>query len=150
MKSAEPPLPAHIQQILDDNAAMKKRLADLEAGGNLQSLTKRATEAGLPESEGATIQKALSGDKEAVEKLLEFIKTATAAAKVGGVFKEFGASGGTGVVSTAYDELAGLAKAIMKSDPKMTFPVAFAKVYEDPANIEIVKRERGENRPAAA
>jgi hypothetical protein len=150
MKAAEPALPAHIQQIIDDNAKMAKRLAELEAGGSLVALTKQATDAGLPESEAATIQKALGGDKEAVEKLLGFIKTAQAAAKAGGVFKEFGSSTGTGVVSTAYDELAELAKALQKSDPKMTFPTAFAKVYEDPANIEIVKRERGENRPAAA
>lgn len=150
MKSAEPPVPAYIAKLMSDNEAMTKRLVELEAGGSLVALTKQATEAGLPESEGLTIQKALSGDKTAVEKLLGFIKQAAAAAKVGGVFKEFGASGGTGVVSTAYDELSELAKVMVKADPKLTFPAAFAKVYEDPANVEIVKRERGENRPAAA
>lgn len=150
MKSAEPPVPAHIQKMMDDNAAMAKRLAELEAGGSLVALTKQATDAGLPETEGATIQKALTGDKTAVEKLLSFVKTATAAAKAGGVFKEFGTSSGTGVVATAVDELNELAKAVQKLDPKMSFPQAFAKVYEDPANIEIVKRERGENRPSAA
>lgn len=150
MKSAEPPMPAHIAKIMADNEAMAKRLAELEAGGSLSALTKQATDAGLPESEGATIQKALSGDKAAVEKLLGFIKQASAAAIAGGVFKEFGSGSGTGVVSTAYDELAALAKTLQKADTKLSFPAAFAKVYEDPANIEIVKRERDQNRPAAA
>lgn len=147
MKAAEPALPAHIIKMMDDNAVMAKRLAELEAGGSLVTLTKQATEAGLPESEGATIQKALNGDKTAVEKLLGFIKAATEQAKVGGVFKEFGSSSGTGVVNTAYDELTVKAKELQKNDPKMSFPAAFAKVYEDPTNSEIVKRERGENRP---
>lgn len=150
MKSAEPPVPAHIQKIMDDNATMAKRLAELEAGGSLVALTKQATDAGLAESEGATIQKALAGDKAAIEKLLGFIKSATEQAKLGGVFKEFGSSSGTGVVTGAYEELAALAKSLKKSDPKLSDAQAFAKVYEDPANIEIVKRERGENRPAAA
>jgi hypothetical protein len=147
MKAAEPALPANIQKIMDDNAAMAKRIADLEAGGNLVALTKQATEAGLPESEGATIQKALSGDKTAVEKLLGFVKSATAAAKAGGVFKEFGTTHGTGVADTPYDKLSELAKGLQKADPKLSFPAAFAKVYEDPANMELVKAERGENRP---
>ena len=147
MKAAEPALPAHIQKIFDDNAAMAKRLADLEAGGSLVTLAKQATDAGLPEAEGATIQKALGGDKAAVEKLVGFVKTANAAAVAGGVFKEFGINHGTGVQSTAYDELMAKAEELRKADSKLTQAAAFAKVYEDPANVEIVKRERGENRP---
>lgn len=147
IKSAEPALPAHIQKMFDDNIAMAKRLADLEAGGSLVALTKQAVDAGLPEAEGATIQKALGGDKAAVEKLVGFVKTAHAAAIAGGVFKEFGSGSGTGVVTTAYDELVVKADQLRKTDSKLTAAAAFAKVYEDPANIEIVKRERGENRP---
>lgn len=150
IKAAEPALPAHIQKVMDDNAAMAKRIADLEAGGNMAALTKQAQELGLPDTEAATLQKAYSGDKAAVDKILGFVKTAQAAAKVGGVFKEFGAAGGTGVDSTPYNELETKAKELQKADPKLTFAKAFAKVYEDPANIEIVKRERGENRPTAA
>ena len=56
---------------------------------------------------------------------------------------------GAGVETTAYDELTVLAKNLKKADPKLSDAQAFAKVYEDPANIEIVKRERGQNRPAA-
>lgn len=150
MKSAEPPVPAHIQKIMDDNAAMAKRIADLEGSGNLVEMTKRATDIGLPASEGVTFQKAYAGDREAIDKMAGFIKAATAAAKAGGVFKEFGSSSGTGVITTAYDELVAKAQELQKSDPKLTFPSAFSKVYEDPSNIEIVKRERGENRPSAA
>lgn len=150
MKAAEPSLPAHIQKIMDDNAAMAKRLAELEAGGNLAIMTKRAVELGLPDTEGVTLQKAYAGDKSAVEKLEGFLKSAIATAKTGGVFKEFGISTGTGVVTKAYDELTALAKNLQKTDPKLNFEKAFAKVYEDPANAEIVRREREENRPSAA
>lgn len=147
MKSAEPPLPVHVQKIMDDNEALRKRLEVLEAGGSLASVTKMATEAGLPETEAATVQSALKGDVKAVEKLLGFIKTAQAAAEEGGVFKEFGTAHGAAVTGKAYDELMAKAEELRKGDPKLTQAAAFAKVYEDPANIAIVRRERGENRP---
>jgi hypothetical protein len=150
MKAAEPPVPPHIQKLMDDNAKMAKQLAELQAGGNLAKFQKRAVELNLPETEAITLQKAYSGDPEAIEKLENHMKTLVATAKAGGVFKEFGANGGTGVVTTAYDEIVALAKNLQKTDPKLDFSRAFAKVYEDPANIEIVKRERGENRPAVA
>lgn len=150
MKTAEPALPSHIQKILEDSEKMAKRIAELEAGGSLVALTKQATDAGLAESEGVTIQNALKGDKAAIEKLLGFVKSAIETAKVGGVFKEFGSSSGTGVVTSAYDELAAKAKELQKADSKLSFSQAFAKVYEDPNNIEIVKKERADNRPAVA
>jgi hypothetical protein len=147
MKSAEPALSPDIQRMKDENDALKKRVEMLEGFGDLLSLTKEVTAAGLPESEALTLQKARKGDPDAVMKILGFVKSAHMAAVAGGVFKEFGSSNGTGAVTTAYDELSALAKNLVKIDPKLTFPAAFAKVYEDPANIEIVKRERGENRP---
>jgi hypothetical protein len=150
MKAAAPPVPENIRKILEDNEAMRKRIESLEGSGDLVTLNKRALEVGLSEAEGATIQKALKGDREAVEKLLGFVKQATAAAVAGGVFKEFGTSSGTGVVTSAYDELVAKAAELRKADPKMTSASAFAKAYEDPANADIVKRERGENRPNAA
>lgn len=150
IKAAAPPLPAYVQKLIDDNASMAKRLADIEAGGDLTALAKKAAEIGLPETEAATIQKAMTGDKDAVNKLLDFVKQATAVAKAGGVFKEFGSSTGTGVVSTPYDELVELSKAVRKADPKLSEAQAFTKVYEDPANAEIVRRERAANTPAAA
>lgn len=150
MKAAEPPLPAHIQKIMLDNVAMAKRVAELEAGGNLVEMTKKAVELGLPETEAATLAKAYAGDKEAIEKLMTVTKSALAAARAGGVFKEFGTSGGTGVAETAVDQLNALAKDLQKRETALSFPQAFTKVYEDPSNSEIVKRERAENRPSAA
>ena len=122
------------------NHSMMEKVVDGHFG-------RKATEYGLPESEGVTIQKALNGDSDAIDKLLAYLKMAQAAAKAGGVFKEFGS--GTGVVTTAYDELIGLAKNLRKSNPKLTPAQAFSKVYEDPENEELVRRERGENRPVA-
>jgi hypothetical protein len=149
MKAAEPEVPAYVKKMMDDNAALRKRLDDLTTSGELVSLSKAATDALLPASEAETIQKAYSGDRAAVDKLLGFVKQANATAKAGGVFKEFGSSTGTGVVDTAIEELNVLAKKVAEKDG-ITFAKAFAKVYEDPANVELVKRERSENRPSAA
>jgi hypothetical protein len=149
MKTAEPEIPAFAKKLMEDNAALQKRLDSLLSSGELVTLQKAATDALLPATEAETIQKAYAGDRGAVDKLLGFVKQANAAAKAGGVFKEFGSSAGNGVDGTAYDELSTLAKNLVSKDPTLTFAKAFAKVYEDPANVEIVKRERGENRPAA-
>lgn len=152
MKAAAPALPVEIQKILADNQAMQKRIADLEAGGNLVAFSKRAAELGLPETEAVTLQKARQGDVASIEKLESFLKAATAQAKAGGVFKEFGSSGGDGGnLLTAQDELNELAKKRLVAEPALgSFAKAFAKVYEDPANSELVKKERRENRPQVA
>jgi hypothetical protein len=151
MKAAAPALPPEIQKILDDNAAMAKRISDLEAGGSLVSLAKRATELGMPEAEAVTLQKAYQGDKASVDKLLEFIKSAVEQARLGGVFKEFGSSHGDGNGGDkAIDQLNALAKALAEKDSSLTMAKAFEKVYSDPKNADLVKRERAENRPVAA
>jgi hypothetical protein len=142
-----PDIPHYIQKLLDDNTMLAKRLNALEAGGDLVASCHKAVEYGLPETEGVTIQKAMDGDKEAVVKLLGFIKSAFAAARTGMVFGEFGSGPGHGGPATALDELNVLAKTLQASDPKLSQHQAFAKVYEDPANIELVRRERWENSP---
>ena len=50
---------------------------------------------------------------------------------------------------TAYDQLMIKASEARRADPSLSQAQAFKKVYEDPSNIEIAKRERLENRPAA-
>jgi len=152
LKAAAPALPPEIQQILDQNKAMAKRIEDLESGGSMAVLTKRATELGLAESEAETLAKVRKGDLAAIEKLEGYLKSATAQAKAGGLFKEFGSRIGDSLGgTTAQDELNELAKKRLAAEPALgTFAKAFAKVYEDPANAEIVKRERTENRPQVA
>jgi hypothetical protein len=147
-KSVE--LPEEIKKALADADDLKKRFVAMEEREELHKLEKRASELGLPVAEAATIQKAYKGDKAAVDKLLEVIKQANATARTAGVFKEFGTSHGSGTDGSPMEELNTLAKKLAEKDPSLSFAKAFAKVYEDPANIEIVRRERGQNRPSAA
>lgn len=141
-------LPEHVRKALAEGEELKKRLAALEDDKELATLSKRATDIGLPDDHGAVIQKALRGDKEAVNKLLDLLKAANAAARAGGVFKELGGAGRE-TISKAYDELKTKADELRKRDPGLTEAQAFAKVYADPANADLVKRERAENRPSA-
>jgi hypothetical protein len=69
------------------------------------------------------------------------------------VAKGFNSAGPTRAAvagGSAYDALQAKAAEARKADPKLTQAQAFAKVYEDPSNVEIVKRERADNRPRAA
>jgi hypothetical protein len=49
--------------------------------------------------------------------------------------------------ATAFDELKAKAAELRKTQPNLTEAQAFDKVYTDPANIEIAKRERRESAP---
>jgi hypothetical protein len=53
----------------------------------------------------------------------------------------------TGDSKSAYDQLVDKAEFLRKFEPELTFDQAFARVYTAPANIELAKRERSENRP---
>jgi hypothetical protein len=128
--------------------ALKKRNDELAAAAELTTFTKRAVEIGLGESHGATIQKAYAGDKAAIDTLLGIIKGAGEQARTAGIFKEFGSSTGTAVGDdSAHAQLTAKAAELRKSDPKLSEAQAFAKVYQDPANVALAKRERAENRP---
>lgn len=144
-------LPEHIRKALAEADELKKRLAALEDKDELTTLNKRATDVGLPEDHGAVIQKAYRGDKTAVDKLLDVVKALTAQVKAAGLFKELGdgRDGGSGSTK-AYDELMTKAELLRKTETGLTKEQAFAKVYADPANADLVKRERIENRPQAA
>lgn len=150
IKAAEPTVPEHVRKALEENEALKKRLAALEGSSELTVLNKKATDIGLLEAEGLTIQKAYAGDKTSVDRLLDFVKQGFAAAKAGGVFKELGASG-SGSDLTPFEELTQKAKDLLVKEPAIgTVEKAFAKVYSDPANAALVAKERAGNRPAAA
>jgi hypothetical protein len=143
-------LPVDVQKALAEGEALKKRLEAIENERDLLVLEKRCTDAGIGKSEAVTLQKAYKGDKAAFDKLFNIAKQAVAAANASGVFKEFGSSTGAGVSDEPIEQLNELAKQYQKKNPGTDFSKAFAKVYEDPANAEIVKRERQANRPSAA
>ena len=148
LKTAPPPLPAEVTKALADLEMLKAENAKLVKAAALVEFTKKAVAAGLPESEGETLMKAYAGGGgEAVDKLLGFLKAATAAAKESGLFKEFGATGRGDGPMTAYEELMAKAVELRKANPALNADQAFAKVFNDPANAELAKRERMENRP---
>jgi len=122
---------------------LKKRLAKADEKEAIANFAKAATDLGLPAAHGEVMRKAFTGDADAIKKHGEMIKGLTEQVKTGKVFAEFGASGGTGVVKTAYDEIVDLAKALQKTE-KVSFEVAFDKVYNDPANVELMKRSKSE------
>ena len=128
-------LPAGIRKMIADGQDAIKRVAKLENEAALAAYVKQAIDIGLPESEASTLQKAYSGDKESVDKLLKLTKSSFAAAKQAGVFKEFGAPG-NGASGSAFDQFTTLATQYLKDHPseKLTPEQAFAKVYSDPAH----------------
>lgn len=127
-------------------ATAKATLAKREEESTVASFEKRATGLGFPAAFGATLRKAYSGDA-AAQALVEKEMTALRKqAEAGGVFSELGKRGGTH--GTAYAELTAKAEELRKSQPTLKQAAAFAKVYEDPANREIVKRYN-EERAAA-
>ncbi len=150
-KSAKP-LPDHVQKALVENDELKKRLAVLEEKDALGALQKRATDAGLPVEFGEVLQKAERGDKAAiatmVEKFGELNKSRDAIAKTGGIFKEFGTS--RGATGDAYSQLSAKADELRKAEPALSQAKAFAKVYADPSNRELVVQEKTQRMNKAA
>lgn len=148
-------LPADVQKRLAEADALQKRLAALEEKDELAAITKRAVEEyGLPAEFGAVLQKAERGDKEAIAKLGtkigELTRSRDEALRVGGVFKEFGTS--RGADGDAMQQLLAKRDELRKLDPSLTQEKAFAKVYADPANRDLVAQEKRErlNKMAAA
>jgi hypothetical protein len=150
IEKAAPPVPEYVQAILDQNAAMKKQLDALNGSQELITLQKKATDHGLTEADAEAIQKAYRGDSASVDKLLGIIKADRIALKKGGVFSEMGTTQGGDQPDDAYGALMAKAAELRKTKPDLTEAQAFEKVYADPANAELVKKERLKNRPNAA
>ena len=128
-------LPESVRKQLAEGAEAKKRVEKLEQDAALVVFTKQATDAGMPATEGVTLQKAYAGDKESIDKIVAQVKSGFAAAQEAGAFKEFGAAG-SGGTTTAFQQVTALAEKYLKDHPgeKLTPEQAFAKVYQDPAN----------------
>lgn len=144
MQKREPEL-LELAKAVAAKEALEKRVKSLEEAADLEKYKKEAIEIGLPETKAATLMKLAKTDKAAYEEMKGITKSAIAAAKEGGLFKEFGATGRTEAM-TAYEELEVKAKELQKADPKLSFQQAFAKVYA--TDTALAKKERQENRPA--
>ena len=144
MQKREPEL-LELAKAVQKNKEYEKRIAHLEEQTALEKFKKEAIDIGLPEAEAPTLMKLAKTDPAAYERMKGFTKSAIAAAKEGGLFKEFGATGRTEPM-TAYEELTAKAKDLQKAEPKLSFSQAFNKVYTNPDNAELAKKERLENR----
>lgn len=150
MAPAAPTVAPEVQKALDENADLKKRLAVLEDERALAKFVIEAVDLGIPASKAEILMKADRGDKEAVGELKQLLKAAYAAAEAGAVFKEFGGSGRGVDANDPNAAIWAKADELRKTQPELSREQAFAKVYADPANKELAKRERRENRPRAA
>lgn len=134
-----------------ENLALKKRLDDMDAARDLDVAKADAKAMGLTQKDaGEVLMKSRRGDREA-HKILEgymlnLAKRQQALEETSVVFKEFGtARGDTGEAgSSAHDEFMAKAAELRKADPKLTEAQAFDKVYNDPANRELRKRDSEE------
>lgn len=152
-------LPEPVRKQLEAGNAAAVEIAKMTEQNELVEFGKRAVSLGQSESFGVhlrTLAKGLGTDEDRT-KAYEAVETALAAyaaqAKTAGLFSEFG-SGLRGSGSAA-DQLMAKADALMAevnktAARKMTKEMAFDQVYTDPANADLVKQYKNEQRRAAA
>lgn len=140
-------LPESVKKALAENDDLKKRLGVLENERLEKQFSEKAVVLGLPAEKGAILRKAAAGDATAVEEVFKMLGQANAALENSEAFSEFGSS--VSKTGDANDQLKAKAAELRKADPKLTPEQAFAKAYEDPANVDLVRQERRENRPNA-
>lgn len=143
-------------------AEVAKRVANdpsvVELRKQVESLTKREqitevrktwSEQGLTNPQMDVVQKAWEGatDKAPIEAMVKQLAAANAQAREAGIFKELGGTGNDNG-ATPHDELMAKAHELKKSNPALTIEQAYTKVFQDPVNSEIAKRERASGRQA--
>lgn len=138
-----------IKAALLENDELKKRIAALEDQGTLEICKRDATEMGMTDADaGATLMKARKGDKDAMAKVEAHIKTVKKsrdeALKQSRLFSEFGTTHGASSGGDALAELNSKAAELRKTQTTLSEAQAFEKVLLDPANKELVARERDE------
>lgn len=140
-------LPEYVRKLIEKGEDDSKRLAKLEEQNELAKFEKIASDNGVPTSEASALMKLAKADSAALDKLLAHTKAGWTAAKKAGVFNEIGSTGGNGSDASAYGELMAKAAEYRKAHPELTEAQAFEKVYTNPANVELAKRERVESAP---
>lgn len=126
------------------NEELTKRLAVLEGDKTAADFAKRATDLGLPAAHGEVMRKAYGGDAEAQKKHDELLKGMAEQIRTGKVFVELGNNRSGNGAGTAYDALMAKAQELRKTETKLTIEQAFAKVYEDSANSDLVQKHKSE------
>lgn len=137
-------LPEEIRKSLEEFASMKKQLEDIRKREETATFEKRASDLGFAPAFGETLRKAYSGDAESITKVEKEIVALRKQVSEGSLFKTFGQN--TTQTGSAYEALMGKASELRKSDKKLSQAQAFAKVFEDSENAELVKQYRQEQR----
>jgi hypothetical protein len=112
----------------------------------VRSFAKRAEDAGCAGDFGETLRKAYQGDATAQADLEKQIKALNEQVDKGALFETFGKSGEAG---TATAEFTAKIEEVKKANPALTDPQAYAKVYTDRGNRDLVKRMNEEQRSLA-
>lgn len=134
-----------VKALQTESADLKKRLSEFEKRDEVAAFAKRATDLGLPEEHGEVMRKAYGGDKEAIAKHEQLIKSLRTQVDTGALFKEFGSSSTT-VPTDAYAQIRAKAEELRKTEAgaKLSMHQAVNKVMSDPANAELVAKNRHE------
>lgn len=147
-------LPEPVRKQLAEGQAAAELVAKMQEDRDVEAFGKRAVELGQSTEFGKSLRLLAKGlgtleERTAAYGMIEkALEAAAAQAKTAGLFKEFGTRGNGG--GTANDELRlkaqELRDAVAKSgsEKPMSPDQAFAKVYEDPANRELVLRYKAE------
>jgi hypothetical protein len=142
-KQTERPMPTDLRQAIAKHGVVAfckaAVIADTTAGITEHELTAAITKyALLNKRDGETPAQAFARVFTAPDDEGEMLRRAVALAKGAAMIAPN---------SSALAELNKLAKALRQRQPGLTEAAAFAKVYSDPSNFELAKRERLENRP---
>ncbi len=129
-------------------AKQAEEIAKAKEDKAVADFAKRAKDTFGDEAFGATLRKAYSGDVAAQAEVEKRTAALKKQADEGGLFVEKGGRGSP-AAGSAEAELFAKRDDLRKSNPKLTEAQAFAKVYEDRANADIVKRYKAEQGRAA-
>lgn len=124
--------------------ALQTENAELKKKDKLARFAKEAVAMGLPEAHGEVMMKAFEGDEEAIKKHSAMVKGIAEQARTGKIFEEFGKGGDNQPGATAYDQIRAKGEELRKADPKLSPQQARAKVLSDPANADLVQRNKAE------
>lgn len=126
--------------------AQAEEIAKNREADEVRSFAKRAEDAGCSGEFGETLRKAYSGDAAAQADLEKQIAGLNKQVDEGKLFENFGKSGEAG---SATAEFTAKVEEVQKAQPSLTGPQAYAKVYTDRGNRDLVKRMNDEQRSLA-
>lgn len=151
-------LPEDVRKKLEAGDAAASQVAKMAEEREIAEFGKRAVEIGQPVEFGKSMRLLAKGlgtaeeREKAVGELETAMKALVAQARTAGLFKEIGS--GRAVEGSAEAQLYAKRDEVLaevsKTNAKMTPEQAFSKVYEDPANRELVAQYKQEQRRRAA